>query len=175
MRRRRAICAWIALLAVLFAGPVGSLAECLRCPPDCPMHAASVEGASGDQPDPAHHAHHGHGTEGVETAARGDVHAAHADAHAGHHSDGDGTPEGGRKKCHEAPAPAPKPGDGPCLSGVCGHMDPSHARLLPDGVLRRPKPLAPVLLTSLPSPPDATPPAAREVAPPTEPPRAFSA
>jgi hypothetical protein len=54
-------------------------------------------------------------------------------------------------------------------------MDPSHARLLPDGVLGRPKPLAPVLVSGFPTPADAAAPAARAVAPPTEPPRALFA
>lgn len=118
------------------------------------MHAASVEPTAGDQPDAAaHHEHGGH----HEHGAAHDAQAAKP------------------KKCHEAPAPAPKPEDGPCLSGVCGHMDPSHARLLPDGVLGRPKPLAPAPITGFPTPPDVAAPAVRAVAPPTEPPRALLA
>jgi len=156
MCRSRVICAWIVIVAVLLAGPVGSLAECLRCPPDCPMHAAAVERDAGDQPDAeAHHDHHGHG--------------------GAHLAPADGAGSAKPKKCHEAPAPAPKPEDGPCLSGVCGHMDPSHARLLPEGVLGRPKPLAPALVTELATSDDACVPAARAVPPPTEPPRALSA
>jgi len=167
MCRSRVICAWIVIVAVLLAGPVGSLAECLRCPPDCPMHAAAVERADGDQPDAAaHHEHHGHGGAHLATAAH-DGRGAGATA--------DGADSAKPKKCHEAPAPAPKPDDGPCLSGVCGHMDPSHARLLPEGVLGRPKPLAPVLVTELAATDDASAPSARAVPPPTEPPRALSA
>lgn len=158
MVRSRVICAWIVIVAVLLAGPVGSLAECLRCPPDCPMHAAAVERDADDQSDarPDAAAHHEHGAHGGHGAAH------EADA-------------AKPKKCHEAPAPAPKPDDGPCLSGVCGHMDPSHARLLPEGVLGRPKPLAPALVTELATTDDASAPAARAVPPPTEPPRPLSA
>jgi len=182
MRRTRVICVWIVIVAVLLAGPVGSLAECLRCPPDCPMHAAAVERAAADRPDAAaHHDHHGHGEGPLAFADHGAGHAA--DAHAEHHGHGAGATAGGAldadsakpRKCHESSQPVPKPEEGPCLSGVCGHMDPSHARLLPDGVLGRPKPLAPVLVTDLAALHDGTAPAARAVPPPTEPPRALSA
>lgn len=149
-----AICAWIVALAVLLAGPIGSLAECLRCPPDCPMHAAAAARAGGDA---GHDGHEGHGSHAGDDTA---IHAGGAS---------------GPKKCHESPAAAPRPEDGPCLSGVCGHMDPSLARVLPDGVLARPKPLAPSLIAS--AGPAGCPaiPARLPSAPPTEPPRSLSA
>ena len=123
------------------------------------MHAAVAERAGGDA---GHDGHNGHDTHGGQHDA-GQGAAIHA---------GDAS---GRKKCHEAPAPAPKPEDGPCLSGVCGHMDPSLARVLPDGVLARPKPLAPILLASAGPPACPAMPARLPSAPPTEPPRSLSA
>jgi hypothetical protein len=114
MRALRHVAVWLVALAVLFAGPVATLGECLRCPPDCPMH---VQRDAAQRDASAVHAHH----------AAPAVHAEHA-RHAVATADDD---------CHRA-QPAQRDEDGPCLSGVCGHMDPSLARTLPDGVLVRP-------------------------------------
>lgn len=156
-----AICAWIVALAVLLAGPIGSLAECLRCPPDCPMHAAAVARGGGGAGHDEHDGHDGH-----------EGHRGHAGADTAIHAGDASEP----KKCHdESQEPAPRPEDGPCLSGVCGHMDPSLARVLPDGVLARPKPLAPILIASAGPPACPAMPARLPSAPPTEPPRSLSA
>ena len=155
MRRLRVISAWIAALAILLAGPVASLGECLRCPPDCPMHAPRVAPDDGGD-----HAQHG-------AAA---AHAAHeTSGHAAH----EGAAPTDAKPCHETPAPEPE--EGPCLSGVCGHMDVSLARLLPDGVLVGPGALAPVLIPDPPAGRGHTLRTLLPSAPPTEPPRTVSA
>jgi len=146
MRSLRHVAVWLLALAVLLAGPVATLGECLRCPPDCPMH---VQRDARADHDPAAHAHHGgHGDDAVA--------AAHAVAPADH-------------DCHRAPAPAES--EGPCLSGVCGHMDPTLARALPDGVLRRPSAVAPGLACDPVAPAPAARPMGRAPEPPTEPPR----
>jgi hypothetical protein len=136
MRTLRAVLVWLVALAVLLAGPASSLAECLRCPPDCPMHAR---------------------------AERADEHSEHAGRHADHAGmDGD---------CHRKTPEQPRSDRGPCLSGVCGHMDVSLARALPEAVLAAPRALAPPL-ASLPGavapPVSATRPGDE---PPTDPPR----
>jgi hypothetical protein len=135
MRTLRAVLVWLVALAVLLAGPASSLAECLRCPPDCPMHArrASVEPAHGDEPAAvAARAHGGH-----------DVHAAHVQP-------GGGRAEhtGAEGDCHRRqPAKSTRPDDGPCIGGLCGHMDASLARALPEAVLAVPRSLAPPLVS----------------------------
>lgn len=166
MRRLRVICAWIVVVAIVLASPVASLGECLRCPPDCPMHAQRVETehGAGHGSAPRDHAHEDHAQHGLAHpgghGAAQDTVGAPPQVAAAHHA--------GARRCHEAPAPEPE--DGPCLSGVCGHMDPSLARALPDAVLFRPALLAPRLLeaqqaraaapslASLPSPPPTEPP-----------------
>lgn len=220
----RRLCVWITALAVLLAGPAASLAECLRCPPDCPMHAPKVErdhDASGDggdghdhhahhgggvqradadhaghgghgdhaehvaatQPEAAHdqHAHHGGGRpdgeasgSGTSVASTDDTHddAKHATGdHAAHHGGDD------QKDCHRADAPAaPRaPDEGPCISGVCGHMDVSIARVLPEGVIARPGPLAPELASIFTPLAPVARPSLLPAAPPTEPPRSLLA
>lgn len=160
MRVLRSLLAAVMALAILLAAPAASLAECLRCPPDCPMHAVrddgDVEAAKGDAPGHAgvEHAHHraSPGNDGRDAG-----HAAHA---AGDARDGD---------CHRAPARDRE--QGPCLSGVCGHMDPSLAVALPPGVM----PLAGTLVPSrvvAPSPRGIErAPRSRSAEPPTKPPR----
>ncbi|MEW6272333.1 MAG: hypothetical protein AB1689_23875 [Thermodesulfobacteriota bacterium] len=150
----RALFVWLLALAVLLAAPAASLAECLRCPPDCPMHVRRAPVADdGASPHGTHHAGHE-----AEHAAHGDAHAASA---------------GGQGDCHRKADAAPRPGDGPCISGTCGHMDASLARVLPEAVLARPRVLAPVV-AGAPLLVAATPPATRAAdEPPTEPPRAL--
>lgn len=189
MARLRQLCTWVVVLTLVLASPVASLGECLRCPPDCPMHLRAAEADA----DGAHGAHAGHGAHAVQRDAidAATVHADHqpsvVDAHAHHGSGvqhGESAPEqradGGAKRCHQtsddaAPAPPIDPADGPCISGTCGHMDFSLARVIPDGVLSRPGALAPVLIAVTPAPSrDASHPVLPS-APPTEPPRALSA
>jgi hypothetical protein len=151
----RTLVAWLVALTLLLAHPVAGLGSCRRCPPDCPMHLRAAERAAGEGSDGVHVAGHGDGS--------GTGHA-HADA---------GVHAGGATRCHD-PAPRARE-DGPCLGGVCGHMDAAAAPALPDGVLLDPKPVAapsaalgwvsgPVLLHGV-----------VPRTPPTEPPRALLA
>jgi len=179
------ICAWLLAVAIVLAGPLASLGECLRCPPDCPMHAPRMERELGDGTGAGGHDHHAHGggaaaAQPDATAAQGAVHGDHHAAHAAPAQE-DGTRAGstaaGRKKCHDAgaPEPAPKPAEGPCISGACGHMDVSIARALPEGVLVRPGARAPELLGAATPPLTTAQPALVALEPPTEPPRTLLA
>ncbi len=111
---------------------------------------------------------------------RRDAGAEEHEAHAGHahHAaarDADGGPAAAHEEdCHRAARPAPE-ADGPCLSGVCGHMDRSLVRALPDAVLARPAALAPALVEVAAVSAPVLRAGRRLPEPPTQPPRALSA
>ncbi|HEY8515889.1 MAG TPA: hypothetical protein VIS07_10290 [Candidatus Binatia bacterium] len=203
MRSVRTLLAWLLTLVMTFAGPAASIAECLSCPPDCPMHAraTSVGAERGAQHDghgahdaalhdphgghgAAAHAAHEHAAHGAsQHAAHGpSQHAAHQDGHAAQHAlhaDADAASQhdghGASGDCHREhgrPLDAARStDDGPCISGTCGHMDPSIARVLPVGVVAQPPAVVPVL-DAIPLVVVATPSSTRVADdPPTQPPR----